>query len=108
MSPGVSPDEFFDLLGDEYVRRLLGVLDGADAEQSAKELAERSGLSLPTVYRRLGVLRDHGLVAEEMRLSADGNNYAVYRVSFDGAYVSLVDGDLRIRYGPLTPDASTR
>lgn len=66
-----------DLLADERTRRVLAAL--ADEPLSVKEAADRSGTSTATVYRRVGDLLDHDVLATERRVDGEGNHYTVYR-----------------------------
>jgi DNA-binding transcriptional ArsR family regulator len=79
--------ELGDLLADDCARRIL--VETRDEARSAAELSERTGVSEPTVYRRLERLREHDLVSEELRPVTDGKNYRVYRARLDGIRVDL-------------------
>ncbi|WP_049979709.1 ArsR/SmtB family transcription factor [Halolamina rubra] len=81
--------EIMDTMGDEMARRLLIAV--RKDPQSAKELAEACEMSLPTVYRRMDALIDHGLVTERTVVTDDGNHYKEYRCNFDSTVISLGD-----------------
>jgi DNA-binding transcriptional ArsR family regulator len=82
-----SVEDLLDTLGDERARDLL---EAAAAEpQSAKQLAERCGMSLPTVYRRLELLEEHALVTERTKVAEDGNHYNVYECNFESTVITL-------------------
>lgn len=84
-----SSHDILDTIGDEMARRLLIAV--RENPQSAKGLAESCDLSLPTVYRRMDVLMDHGLVTEQTVVADDGNHYKEYRCNFDSTLISLGD-----------------
>jgi len=84
-----SGQEVLDTIGDEIARRLLIAV--RKEPQSAKGLAESCELSLPTVYRRIDALMDHGLVTERTVVADDGNHYKEYRCNFDSTVISLGD-----------------
>lgn len=77
------------LLADDCARRILVETKGEPC--SAAELSDRTGASEPTVYRRLERLREHDLVAEEIRPVPDGKNYRVYRARLDGVELDLTE-----------------
>ena len=84
-----SIEEILDTIGDEMARRVLIAL--SEDPQSAKELAETCEMSLPTVYRRVDVLMDNGLITEETVVAEDGNHFKEYRCNFDSTLISLGD-----------------
>lgn len=86
---GRSSQDILDTIGDEMARQLLIAV--RENPQSAKRLAESCEMSLPTVYRRMDVLMDHGLVTEQTVVSDDGNHYKEYRCNFDSTLISLGD-----------------
>ena len=73
----VDPEEYLELLGDEYTRRVLGAI--TDQPRTGREIIEATDASKPTVYRRLGRLEEMGLVATDMRLDADGHHCKQFR-----------------------------
>jgi DNA-binding transcriptional ArsR family regulator len=85
------PTTLFELLDDEYARRILAHLD--QEPMSATELSERCDASPPTVYRRLDRLQRCDLLTEETRVDDGGNHYAVYESRFDGLAVTMDDGE---------------
>ncbi|KAB1188863.1 MULTISPECIES: winged helix-turn-helix domain-containing protein [Haloferax] len=87
MDGSVASTELLDVLGDTESRALLVAL--RRESQSAKELGETVNLSLPTVYRRLDRLGEHGLVASTTEVRSDGTHYRQYECTFDQTTVSL-------------------
>ena len=57
-------DAALDALGDGSRREILDVL--AEGDRSVREIAERLPISRPAVSRHLRVLKDAGLVAEDV------------------------------------------
>lgn len=84
-----SPDiaALTDLLADDAARQIL--VETKAEPRSAAELSERTGVSEPTVYRRLERLSEADLVAEEVQVVTDGKNYSVYRAQLDGVELDL-------------------
>jgi DNA-binding response OmpR family regulator len=79
-------NDVLDALGDEKTRRCCRVLNGEP--KSAREVAERTGYSLPTVYRRLNALRQADLIESRMTLDPGGDHYEAFstttrRISID-------------------------
>lgn len=91
-------DELLELLGDQYARQVLQAV--ADEPRAGQEIAEATGISTPTVYRRLDELEEAGFVESEMVFDADGHHYQVYRSVLEGA-------DLRFGREGLTVSVRT-
>lgn len=84
-----------DLLGDAYARAIL--LATVERPMSAKELTRELDMSQPTVSRRLGRLKELGLVVEVTRLDPAGHHASVYRSAVDELTVCLDDGCFAVR-----------
>lgn len=86
MSEEQDPETVFEVFGNEFARRVL-VLASHDPV-SAEEIADHLGVSLPTVYRRVNALVDHGFLHERPHVDGKGNQYklfetAVKRIEFE-------------------------
>lgn len=88
----------FDVLGSGVAREILAV---AAAEPVAAEyLAEASGASLPTVYRRVNALERHGLLRSETRIDPDGNHYNAYETAVRRVALVIEDEDVSVEVEP--------
>lgn len=83
----VTADQLVDLLGDEYTRRVLETI--AEEPMGGREIAERTSISRPTVYRRLNRLQEVGLVDTSMTYCPDGNHHKEYRAVLEKASLRL-------------------
>ncbi|WP_255197343.1 ArsR/SmtB family transcription factor [Halorarius litoreus] len=103
-----NPDEVFDLLGDEYVRDIL-VATSREA-LSAKELSDRCGMSVSTVYRRAETLTSHGLLVERTHIDRDGHHHSEFEAAIDHLDVDLdADGfNIALRQKEDVVDRFTR
>ena len=81
------PDALADLLGDECARTIL--VEAKKEPCSAAELSERTGVSEPTVYRRLERLREYDLVTENIEPVPGGKDYKRYRTQLEGIELDL-------------------
>jgi DNA-binding HxlR family transcriptional regulator len=88
----VDVGELLALLGDEYVRDLLGQL--SVGSWTATELVAATTASKATVYRRLNRLVDAGFVATRMAFDPDGHHRQVYHLTVSEATLSLDDDGL--------------
>ena len=98
-------EEMLNAIGDERARDLLAAV--ATTPRPAKELADACDMSLPTVYRRLGLLEDYDLVTERTKVADDGNHYNVYDCNFDSTVIKLDDEggyDVRVYRSENVPD----
>ena len=97
-TPDVAFDELLDLLGDEYACDILQALAGGP--MPARSLADRCGMSRPTVYRRLDRLTAAGVVASRLRPAADGHHRQEFRLVLDAVEFRVredgIDGEVRI------------
>lgn len=77
--PGAAvDDDVLDALGDAKTRRCCYAL--AEEPLSAQELADATGYSLTTVYRRLNALRQADLITSQVELNAQGDHYETFTV----------------------------
>lgn len=76
-SAGVDVDDgVLDVLGDPKTRHCWYVL--AKESHSARGLADATGYSLPTVYRRLNALRQADLIASQIAIDPGGDHYETF------------------------------
>ncbi|WP_248896981.1 response regulator [Haloplanus halobius] len=83
-------NEVLDVLGDEKSRHCLSQM--TDDTFTAKEIANATGYSLPTVYRRLNDLRQAELIEARTRIDAEGNRVKRFTAVVEQVVVDLVDG----------------
>lgn len=88
-------EEILDTMGDEHARRVLIAL--SKSELSAKDLSDETGLSLPTIYRRIEMLKEHELVGEKTIVAEDGNHYRVFECNFDSTLIRLSNDAFDVR-----------
>jgi predicted transcriptional regulator len=96
-------DELLSLLGDEYTRKILTTL--GDQSLPAREIVNRSGVSRPTVYRRLDRLEDAGLVETTMSLHPDGHHRKEFRIVVDTVELRPKDDRLVAHTNRRTTDS---
>lgn len=109
-----SVEEVLNAIGDPYARDVLAII-GRDS-CSVNEISDRLEHSINTVYRRLNLLEEHGLVEARMEVEADGNHHQVFETTFDSVVISVEDeeydveiyrrGDLPDRFSALWDDLS--
>lgn len=84
-------DEVLDTLGDPKTRCCWYAL--ADTARSARELAEETGYSLTTVYRRLNALRQAELITSQMELDPKGDHYETFAAVPTRIEIEIDDGN---------------
>jgi DNA-binding transcriptional ArsR family regulator len=87
-------ETLFDVFERETARKILALT--SVEPMSAQALAERTEESEPTIYRRLDVLEEYGLVSERTNTDADGNHYSVYETNLESVCFELKDGGFTI------------
>ena len=80
-------NEVLDVLGDEKARRCCSVL--RNEAKSAREVANLTGYSLPTVYRRLNRLAQAGLIESRTTIDPGGDHYEAFRLVAERVSVDL-------------------
>ncbi|MFC7097638.1 ArsR/SmtB family transcription factor [Halobaculum marinum] len=106
MSEDRSADDVLDLLGDEYARAILAAVT-TDA-MSASELGSHCGMSVSTVYRRAESLVERDLLAERVRIDADGHHESVYEPTVEALRVEIQDGSFDVDVEQPSEDAVDR
>jgi len=76
-----------DAIGDEKARRCCSVL--WEEPKSAREVANLTGYSLPTVYRRLNRLVQAGLVESRTTIDPGGDHYEAFTATTERITVDL-------------------
>jgi hypothetical protein len=106
-SGDVSPDELLELLGDEYTRAVLeAVLDGP---RSGAAVADVSGVSRATAFRRLNELAELGLVETEYHLDPDdGHHHKRYRAVIDTFSITFEQEGFEVDVDTEGANARTR
>lgn len=89
-----TPASLFEVLESEVARKILALAD--DDPVSAETVAEETGASLPTVYRRLNALEEFGLLQSETQIDPDGNHYETYRTTVDRFTIEIGEDDLEV------------
>ncbi|MFC6716769.1 helix-turn-helix domain-containing protein [Natrialbaceae archaeon GCM10025810] len=111
--PGLKTDDDADphavlaALEDEACRAILE----ATAEESltATELSEKCDIPTSTMYRKVELLTDAGLVDERIRINTTGKHATEYRKRFEDITVAIVEGgeiDVRITEIETEADAA--
>jgi predicted transcriptional regulator len=94
VSKAWDPDDIFDLLASEDVRRIL--VATSVQPMSAKELATICDRSLATIYRRVEAMEEYDLLSEEITRDSDGTQYNQYRSDLNEITISVNEGDLTV------------
>jgi DNA-binding transcriptional ArsR family regulator len=81
--------QLLEALNDDACRTILEAT-GEDA-RSAAELSETCDIPLSTVYRKLELLEDTGLVREGIRIRRSGKHTSEYRRAVDEVHVTVGD-----------------
>ncbi len=88
-------EEILGTMGDRNARRVLIAL--SRKQRSAKDLSDETELSLPTIYRRIEMLKEHDLVTEKTVVADDGNHYRVFECNFNSTLIRLSDDEFDVR-----------
>ena len=91
---GPSSSAVFDLLADEYARKILVAAD--HGPKTAKALSEECDASLTTIYRRVSTLQEHGLLEEHHTVDNDGAHRREFETALEALHVDLTDGDFSL------------
>lgn len=83
----VSVAAVFEALDEPVCREILHAVQREAL--TAQELANDSGRSLSTVYRKISLLTDAGLIEEHTRIQTRGKHASQYRSAFEDICISL-------------------
>ncbi|QCC51908.1 winged helix-turn-helix domain-containing protein [Halapricum salinum] len=84
--------DLFQVLADEYARRILMAADRQP--MTAKALSDACDASLATVYRRASTLKAHDLLEERESIGPDGAHRREFETTLEEIHVDLTDGEL--------------
>ena len=79
--------DVLNALGDKKARRCCDVLSGEP--KNAREVANLTDYSLPTVYRRLNTLRQAGLIESRTQIDPGGDHYEAFTMVAERVTVDL-------------------
>jgi predicted transcriptional regulator len=94
VSKSWNPDDIFDVLASDDVRRIL--VATSVQPLSVKELAEICDRSLATIYRRINAMQEYDLISEETAVDPDGTQYNEYRSDLNEITISVDEGQLNV------------
>lgn len=83
-------DDVLDALGDPKTRRCFAAL--VDHPRGAQELADATGYSLTTVYRRLNALQQAGMIDSRTTLDPDGDHFRTFSAVTARIRIDIEDG----------------
>lgn len=103
-----SVEEILYTMGDPDARDVLATI--CRESRSARDIATMLDHSLQTVYRRIDLLEEHGLVTSQIQIAGDGNHHRVFEAAFDNVHISVEDEtyDVRIYQRENMPDRFTQ
>lgn len=98
--PGpLTPEKVADALADPYARRVLTVC--VKQPRPVKDIAQETGLALPTAYRHVNKLEESGLlIIERSAMTADGKKYDLYRSRVKSARIEMDGSGERVTWEP--------
>jgi len=89
------PFSTFRMMIDEYSSQILELT--AQKPMNACELSETLRIPIAACYRRIRMLREAGILAEDGKtVSVGGKSVATYRSAIGSAQVVLQDGRLKV------------
>lgn len=103
MSEDTPLDEVAGAIEDDVARAILAETNVEP--MSVDELAGRVDASKPTIYRRLQLLEELGVIEGRTRLDEAGDHYDVYAATFRRLTVELRDGEYDFRIERTEPMA---
>ena len=94
MSKSWDPNDIFDVLASEDVRRIL--VATSVRSMSARELADICDRSLATIYRRVQAMEAYDLLSKEPTVDPDGTQYNEYESDLNEITISVKEGELTV------------
>ncbi len=95
MNSNTDNEELVELLGNKYSREILSLT--SSMECSALQLTKELGIPLATVYRKLKLLEETGLIRHvKTIINLSGNEEKYYRCAIHEIKVNFYKGMLRV------------
>lgn len=95
----LTPEKVAESLADPYARRVLAVC--VKQARAVKDIAQETGLALPTTYRHVNKLEENGLlVVERSAITPDGKKYDLYRSRVKSARIEMDAAGERVTWEP--------
>ncbi|MFB6075422.1 MAG: ArsR/SmtB family transcription factor [Haloarculaceae archaeon] len=94
MSKEWDPENVFEVLGNEAVRRILAL--AAVEPVSAQEIADHLDASEATIYRQIDACEQYDLLRADRRIDEAGNHYEVYETVLERACVEVTPGEIEL------------
>ncbi len=86
--------DVLDALDDPACRRIIMELR---EPMTAREIADATDIPLSTLYRKLDLLSEAELVAEQTEIREDGHHTSRYQLTVESVNISLTDdGDFQV------------
>lgn len=104
VDPAPDLQSVLDALDDPDCRAIVEALE---EPMTAKQVSEATGIPRSTTYRKLDLLSEATVVAEETELRRDGHHTTTYRADFEEVCVVLDEDrslDVRIERPARSPD----
>ncbi|ELZ25150.1 hypothetical protein C476_01882 [Natrinema limicola JCM 13563] len=90
----VDPQAVLAALDDDACRAILEAT--AETALTATELSEECEIPMSTAYRKVEMLTEADLVAEQVRINTTGKHATEYRKNFDDVLVSVANGGVEV------------
>jgi len=90
----IDPQAVLAALDDDACRSILEAT--AETALTATELSEECDIPMSTAYRKVEMLTEADLVAEQVRINTSGKHATEYRKNFDDVLVSVADGGVEV------------
>ena len=90
----VDPQAVLAALDDDACQAILEAT--AETALTATELSEECDIPMSTAYRKVEMLTEAELVAEQVRINTSGKHATEYRKNFDDVLVSVADGGVEV------------
>ena len=94
MSNQWDPGGIFEVLASDESRRILAA--ASVRPLSAKEFEQICDASLPTIYRRIGVLVEYDMLSEEQAVDIEGGHSKQYATDLQEVNVRIEDGEFTV------------
>ncbi len=92
-------------LDDDACRAILEAT--TEEALTATELSDRCEIPMSTAYRKVEMLTEADLVAEQVRINTSGKHATEYAKNFDGVHVSVGDEGIEIELTKPEADAQS-
>lgn len=95
-------DEILKIISDKYCRQIINAI--TNDPKSAFEISTQCNIFLGTVYRKIQLLQQVGILTTHSRITDERKRSVTYQSKISGATIRYCNNELKISTVPAEPN----